>query len=208
MNFVLLLYFKLFLQTRCEACFRKLLHCWLRSFIHSLFYANALSLIGTFRLFPDHTADADDKEANVIMEYKFDLSTTEGVSYHFKGLKRREKHGLGVQDTTTLFTELHAGGENGSRIAEGILKIHLTDFMKQMQTIEITNAQSEMLKAKWTSEFGALFFGQLWFSHGGFVASKYKQSLEAGRMKRKLQIKGVTPQIMPFQTEDKVWLVL
>lgn len=143
-------------------------------------------------------------EEKVLMEYNFILTTTEGVSYRFKGVKRRVKGGIGLYDSTTLYTELCEGGEDGPLIAEGILKIHFNDFMKQLRTIEITNTRSEMLKIKWTSEFGKYFFGRLWFSHGHCIASMYKDSPEAGRVKRDLDIKNITPEIFSFDTEDQV----
>ena len=160
-----------------------------------------LILEGTFNLFREN--ETKSKE-DVLMEYNFHLTTTEGVSYRFKGVKQRVKGGIGLHDSTTLYTELYEGGEGSTLIAEGILKIHLKDFMKQLRTIHIINTQSEMLKIKWTSEFGKYFFGKLWFSHGHCIASTYKDSPETGRMKRDLGIKNITPQIFSFDTEDQV----
>ena len=158
-------------------------------------------LEGTFNLFRENETES---KGEILMEYNFHLTTTEGVSYRFKGVKRRVKGGIGLHDSTTLYTELYEGGESSTLIADGILKIHLNDFMKQLRTIHIINTRSEMLKIKWTSEFGKYFFGKLWFSHGHCIASTYKDSPETGRMKRDLDIKNITPQILSFETEDQV----
>ena len=156
---------------------------------------------GTFNLFRENETRSEEKN---LMEYNFNLTTMEGASYRFKGVKKRVKGGIGLYDSTTLYTELYEGGEDGMLIAKGILKIHLKDFMKQLRSMEVINTPSKMLKIKWTSEFGKYFFGRLWFSHGHCIASKYKNSPEAGRMRRELNIKNITPQVISFDTEDQV----
>ena len=145
------------------------------------------------------------------MIYDMVLTSEEGENYYFYGRKIVKDDQLfetGLEDTTTLFTKIYDGdNNNGSLLAEGILKIKFFDFMKQLKTLEIINTESTMEKLKWKAKFGEFFMKELWDTYS-FISPSCKFDPDAPpRKKRELNIK-IVPKIYRCITEDKVGLQL
>jgi len=68
-----------------------------------------------------------------------------------------------LKDTTTLFTTLHRGNpEVDAVVGQGIIRIHLQDFLKQLTTFRVRNARDAPTKVRTMEKFMAFFFGELW----------------------------------------------
>ena len=66
-------------------------------------------------------------------------------------------------DTTTLFITVHEGVDDQSNVkGKGILKIAMSDFIRQLQTMKAIHADSTGESLSAVSKFGKLFAGELW----------------------------------------------
>jgi cholesterol oxidase len=103
------------------------------------------------------------------MQYKMKLSSVEGKTYYFYGFKViHDDRGIDSwSDTTTLYITLYEGeNEQGRVLGKGILRIPIASFMRQMTTMQVTNAGS--LTERWQAmvKFGRFFGGQLVDTYG------------------------------------------
>jgi cholesterol oxidase len=103
------------------------------------------------------------------MQYKMKLSSVEGKTYYFYGFKViHDDPGVDSwSDTTTLYITLYEGeNERGRVLGKGILRIPIASFMRQMTTMQVTNAGS--LTERWQAmlKFGKFFGGQLVDTYG------------------------------------------
>ena len=103
------------------------------------------------------------------MQYKMKLSSVEGKTYYFYGFKViHDDPGFDSwSDTTTLYITLYEGeNQQGPVIGKGILRIPISSFMRQMTTMQVTNAGS--LSERWQAmlKFGRFFGGQLVDTYG------------------------------------------
>lgn len=124
---------------------------------------------GTFKLFSIDPQHVDTRN----MIYRMKLSSQEGKTYFFHGFKVVHKDsGFDIwDDTTTLFITIYEGDTaNGPVLGTGILKILPEDFMRQMTTIEITNAGNPQERMKAIDRFGKFFSGALFEIYGGVLA--------------------------------------
>ena len=121
---------------------------------------------GTFNLFD---IDPDDPSAKR-MEYRMRLTTREGDEFELFGFKRlRHANLLHLwPDSTTLYCAVRSltGRLPGG---VGILRISPADFIRQLATIEVTNARSDAERLELLSRFGT-FFASTLFSLYGAVA--------------------------------------
>ncbi|MCM3870616.1 MAG: GMC family oxidoreductase N-terminal domain-containing protein [Pyrinomonadaceae bacterium] len=103
------------------------------------------------------------------MQYRMRLTAGDGHNYYFHGFKviRNDPGPDCWSDTTTLYITIYQG-ENmqGKVIGKGILSIPLASFMRQMTTMQVTNASG--LGERWDAmqRFGRFFGGQLIDSYG------------------------------------------
>jgi len=107
------------------------------------------------------------------MRYRLRLTTEEGRPYLFSGFKTiHDDRGLDLWgDTTTLFLTVYEGDdESGAIAARGILKILPHDFLRQMRTMQVTNAASAAERLEATARFGEYFAGALYHTYGGVFA--------------------------------------
>lgn len=140
---------------------------------------------GQFQLF---TQDADDA-ATRYMRYRMRLSSQEGRAYFLDGFKRvRDDAGIDLwTDTTTLFVTVHQGEDaTGAVAARGILKIHPTDFAKQLTTMHVLNARGTIERLKAMASFGRFFAGALFDTYGGPLA-RLRSRLDKGLAASKSQ---------------------
>jgi cholesterol oxidase len=103
------------------------------------------------------------------MQYKMKLSSVEGQTYYFYGFKViHDDPGFDSwSDTTTLYITLYEGeNEQGRVLGKGILRIPIASFMRQMTTMQVTNAKG--LTERWGAmlKFGRFFGGQLVDTYG------------------------------------------
>jgi cholesterol oxidase len=103
------------------------------------------------------------------MQYKMKLSSVEGKTFYFYGFKViHDDPGVDSwSDTTTLYITLYEGeNQQGRVLGKGILRIPIASFMRQMTTMQVTNAGS--LTERWQSmlKFGRFFGGQLVDTYG------------------------------------------
>jgi cholesterol oxidase len=103
------------------------------------------------------------------MQYKMKLSAVDGKTYYFYGFKVIHDD-AGVDswsDTTTLYITLYEGeNDQGRVLGKGILRIPVAAFMRQMTTMQVTNAKG--LTERWQAmlKFARFFGGNLVDSYG------------------------------------------
>jgi cholesterol oxidase len=144
------------------------------------------------------------------MRYRMRLTSTDGRDYHFTGYKY-------VQDgpvtdmwraTTTLYVSIKAGpDESGPVVATGILRIEPADFLRQLRTMQVLNATSELQRLEKLAEFGRYFGGALYRSYGGVFSAPVRFDPHAPPRKTR-QLRLCPPQLYPFRTDDGVDLLL
>jgi cholesterol oxidase len=103
------------------------------------------------------------------MQYKMKISSVEGKIYYFYGFKViHDDPGVDSwSDTTTLYITVYEGeNEQGRVLGKGILRIPIASFMRQMTTMQVTNAKG--LAERWQAmlKFGRFFGGQLVDTYG------------------------------------------
>ncbi len=103
------------------------------------------------------------------MQYKMRISSVEGKTFYFYGFKViHDDRGVDSwSDTTTLYITVYEGeNDQGRVLGKGILRIPIASFMRQMTTMQVTNANS--LTERWQGmlKFGRFFGGQLVDTYG------------------------------------------
>jgi cholesterol oxidase len=103
------------------------------------------------------------------MQYKMKISSVDGKSYYFYGYKViHDDRGVDSwSDTTTLYITVYEGeNEQGRVLGKGILRIPIASFMRQLTTMQVTNAKG--LTERWEAmlKFGRFFGGQLVDTYG------------------------------------------
>lgn len=144
------------------------------------------------------------------MRYRMKMSSQEGKDYWFEGHKIiHDDAGLDLwTDTTTLYITVHEGPDNTAPVlGKGVLKIRPTDFVRQMTTMKVPNADGILQRLKYIADFGKFFAGTLYDTYGGiFRKSKYFSPDAPPRKKRPLRASA--PEVHDFKTEDGVSLRL
>ena len=155
---------------------------------------------GRFNLF---SADPDDPAAKR-MEYRATLTAEDGAQYEFRGHKViRDDPGFDLwPDTTTLYIELRRrGAAEADEPLRGVLRIAVTDFARQLTTMQPTGSDSTRARARALADFGGFFAGSLFKIYGGVGRSVRRFDEEAPPRKRRPLRCGVG-QAVPVTTED------
>ncbi|NIQ37020.1 MAG: GMC family oxidoreductase [Proteobacteria bacterium] len=67
------------------------------------------------------------------------------------------------RDMTTLFTTVYKGETpEGPVVGQGIIRVHLQDFLRQLTTFRVRNAVTLKARAEAETRFMSFFFGELW----------------------------------------------
>jgi cholesterol oxidase len=103
------------------------------------------------------------------MQYKMRFSSVEGKTFYFYGFKViHDDPGVDSwSDTTTLYITVYEGeNDQGRVLGKGILRIPIASFMRQLTTMQVTNAKG--LTERWQAmlKFGRFFGGQLVDTYG------------------------------------------
>ncbi len=144
------------------------------------------------------------------MVYRAKLDGDDGQSFYFHGTKVIEDGAIihAWPQTTTLYVTVSKSDESGAPAAgKGILHIAPADFLKQLQTIEATNAASMAARLGGIARFGKFFAGVLFDTYGGVFAPQSIFNPDAPpRLKRPLHTGA--PEIHAFTTSDGLALRL
>jgi cholesterol oxidase len=120
---------------------------------------------GTFNLFVKDEADTAARR----MRYRMRMIASDGRIYFFEGFKRiRDDFGPDVWgDTTTLYITVHDGSDSdASVLGRGILKIGAADFVRQMTTVQVSNAATVEEQIRGQARFGRFFAGVIFEVYG------------------------------------------
>ncbi len=152
---------------------------------------------GVFRLM----RRSDEQVETRLFEYLMTLTTRDGRTFDFKGVKyvHDDRRADLVADTTTLFIDLAETGTTGNA-ARGILRIKPLDFAKQVRTLKPIGGGSHIERASAVAKFGALFAGQLFDVYGDIFAPVRRFDPERARKKRGLR--AGEPEVHGFTTAD------
>jgi cholesterol oxidase len=115
---------------------------------------------GEFNLFVSDPTDVGTRR----MRYRMRLSSAEGKTYFFDGYKLiHDDAGIDQwADTTTLYITVYEGeSDAGDPVGKGILRIKPQDFMRQMTTMQVTNAPDAKARLAATGRYAAYFTGSL-----------------------------------------------
>jgi predicted acylesterase/phospholipase RssA len=124
------------------------------------------SKVGVFNLF-----SPTDMPNMKFMVYEMGF-TAGGRDYYFAGRKEvHDDRGFDLwSDTTTLYTNLHAGTDKtGPIIGAGILHLSLAQLTKMVPTFAATGAASAKDKMEAINAFGKFFMGELWDTYRKLV---------------------------------------
>jgi cholesterol oxidase len=100
-----------------------------------------------------------------LMKYGMKLNTYEGASFYFNGFKEiKDDKGFDMwSDTTTLYITLYDGSDDKGNVkGKGILKIAMSDFISQLQTMKAIHGDNNKESLSVVSKFGKLFAGEVW----------------------------------------------
>lgn len=89
----------------------------------------------------------------------------DGNDYYVAGHKEvKDDPGFDLwSDTTTLYTKLHQGrDDSGPVIGAGVLTLGVSELMKLVASMEVTDADGLADKAQTLAKFGHFFMGELW----------------------------------------------
>jgi len=127
---------------------------------------------GRFELFvPD-----PERVATKEMRYRATLHSVDGRRFDIGGFKRiRDDQGLDAwSDTTTLYVTIQEIAEGPqSSLLRGVLHIAPSDFLKQIRTIDVTNAPSTGARLQALASFNKFFGGELVESFGKGLGPEY-----------------------------------
>ena len=140
-----------------------------------------------------------------LMRYRMQLSSQEGKRYFFEGFKEVRKDG-GAEiwtDTSTLYITVHDGDDATAPIlGQGVLVIEPKDFMKQMTTMEVTNATSMAQRLDGLVRFGMFFMGALQDVYGGVLKKANELNPDAPPRKRRA-LRLPAPEVHHVTTADR-----
>ena len=121
---------------------------------------------GTFNLF---TRDAQRVETRT-MRYRMPLTAADGRVYRFDGFKTIREDpevDLWTATTTLFFTVRDESAPPGTIVGRGILRIRPDDFLAQLTTLRVLDAEDRAQRLELLARFGRFFAGALFDVFGG-----------------------------------------
>ena len=158
---------------------------------------------GQFRLLVTDPTQVDTR----LMTYSMNMVSEEGKTFVFAGTKFIKNDGiLNIwRDSSTLYITI--SDPSGTVLGKGILVIEQADFMRQLTTMEITNAASDTERLSALIRFGEFFAGELFQIYGGALAPANEFN-EQPTPRKKRPLRMDAPEVYHFLTEDNVELQL
>ncbi|HHJ20327.1 MAG TPA: alpha/beta fold hydrolase, partial [Gammaproteobacteria bacterium] len=161
-----------------------------------------------------HLLTKDPDTVNGIqMIYQARLISEQGEQWNFQGYKLiHDDPGLDVwRDTTTLFFTVsnisQSAQDTPKVIGKGILKIKISDFIRQLTTMSPTGTRNTAERIKAIATFGQFFAGSLWDTYGS-IFSRANEFNPDAPPREKRPLKTAAPELHPFKTSDGVTLRL
>ena len=162
---------------------------------------------GDFHLFVTNPNDPVNTKR---MEYFLKMTSESGKVYNLEGYKLiHDDPGFDLwSDTTTLYISIYECDTfSRSLLGKGILKIRPQDFLRQMSTLRVNNAENTKQCLQLTARFGRFFARELFDTYGKIFARPTIFNPDAPpRQKRQLRVSA--PQIHYFQARDGAQLRL
>jgi cholesterol oxidase len=155
---------------------------------------------GEFQLFVADEARAGTRE----MRYRMNLASEEGRNVYFQGRKVvHDDRGLDLwADTTTLLVSVHDGtSEEEPLVGRGVLRIDPRDFVRQLRTMEVTNAGSRVARMKAQARFGRFFAGVLFDTYGN-IFSRTAALAPGVAVRKQRELRAPAPEVQFAMTED------
>ena len=144
------------------------------------------------------------------MEYFLKMTSQSGKIYNLEGYKLiHDDPGFDLwSDTTTLYISIYECHTfSRSLLGKGILKIRPQDFLRQMSTLQVTNAENNKHRLQLTARFGRFFARELFDTYGKIFARPTIFNPDAPpRQKRQLRVGA--PQTHYFPARDGAQLKL
>jgi cholesterol oxidase len=134
----------------------------------------------------------------------------DGHHYYVDGFKViRNDPGLDIwPDTTTLYITIHDGSDASGRVVgRGILHIAIPDFLKQVTTLEVTNAETAAQRRDAEFAFARFFGLELYQTYAGSFANPTVFDPQAPPRKRRT-LRAPEPEVHPVRTADGLELRL
>ncbi|MGH9453190.1 MAG: alpha/beta fold hydrolase [Terriglobia bacterium] len=157
---------------------------------------------GVFNLF---RVNPDQVETDNMI-YRMKMTSEEGKTFFFSGFKTANTSPAtrSWPELSTLYITVYQGNDDKAPVVGcGILHIQPSDFLKQMTTLQVTNAQSLQQRLEATDRFGRFFAGVCWQSYAGIFAGPSVFNRDAApRKKRMLRVSA--PEVYPVPTSDGV----
>jgi cholesterol oxidase len=156
---------------------------------------------GQFNLFVVDETQVDRRDMN----YRMTLESVEGTRYFLFGQKIITRSSLLElwPQTNTLYAQIRASeAVDAPVIGEATLIITPANFLKQMRTIEVTNAPDLETRLEWTLKFGKFFAGVLFTEYGGVAAPLQFLSPDAAAPRLKRALRAPAPELTWFNTPE------
>lgn len=154
---------------------------------------------GSFNLFVIDQTEVDRRNMN----YRMTLESVEGTHYFLFGQKIITRSSLLElwPQTNTLYAQIRASeAEDAPVIGKATLIITPENFLKQMRTIEVTNAPDLETRLEWTLKFGKFFGGVLFTEYGGVAAPLQFLNSDAAAPRVKRSLRAPAPELTWFRT--------
>ena len=166
---------------------------------------------GRFQLFSSAKNDKPNSPSKQ-MVYRMVLNSVENTTFSFHGVKRIHKNHfwqIGLRDTTLLFVKIYKGSHfYGNVLGTAKLYITVPNFATQLESLEVTNAESVRERMYWIARFGTFFSKTLWDVYGPGVRAHSSnfddEDDEVPRQRRAMKVGICIPFVYELETKDGV----
>jgi cholesterol oxidase len=155
---------------------------------------------GSFRIF---SADSEQPHLRR-MEYELHLHAVSGEDFFLFGeklLRDDARFAIWTETTALRFWVYRGLNRSGTPLGGGFLRIRAADFIRQLQTMTITNAVHESDRLKWIARFGRFFAGNLFRTYGPVFAEKPLLD-NAYRPRPRRKLRAPLPEVHDVVTQD------
>jgi cholesterol oxidase len=139
------------------------------------------------------------------MNYRMTLESVEGTRYFLFGQKIITRSSLLElwPQTNTLYAQIRASEAADAPVTgNATLIITPENFLKQMRTIEVTNAPDLETRLEWTLKFGRFFAGVLFTEYGGVAAPLQFLGADTAAPRSKRVLRAPAPELTWFNTPE------